>query len=133
MQTNPCHERSRAVRRAVKAPTGSRGGFAVMVCFLALAVKTLPAAEVPRIDRIEWYPRYPETVTIHFDTVANKIYTLQYLNRMATNAVLTNSSTWGVWSNLYVTENLPFPTHYVIVDTATNSRQRFYRLRVTTR
>jgi hypothetical protein len=133
MQTNHCLERSRAVRRAVAAPPRSRVGVAAAVCFLALALQTLPAAELPRIDRIEWYPRYPETVTIHFDTVANKIYALQYLNRMATNAVLTNSSTWGVWSDLYVTENLPFPTHYVIVDTATNSRQRFYRLRVTTR
>jgi hypothetical protein len=89
------------------------------------------AGPLPRIDLIEWFPRYPDDVVIHFYTTANRTYTLQYLDRIATNAVVTNSSAWGTWSNLYVAPRLLFPDHYVIVDKTTNSRQRFYRLRVT--
>jgi hypothetical protein len=98
---------------------------------ITVAVHTLHGAEAPRIDLIEWFPRYPNDIVIHFGTAADRTYTLQYLDRIATNAVVTNSSPSGSWSNLYVAEKLPFPTHYVIVDTATNSRQRFYRLKVT--
>jgi len=87
------------------------------------------AAEPPRIDLIEWYPRYPDEVSIHFETQANRAYTLQYLDRIATNAILTNTTTWGTWSNLYIVDRVPFPQHFVIVDTTTNSRHRFYRLR----
>lgn len=102
---------------------------ASLAFFAAFALK---AAELPRIDLIEWFPRYPNDVVLHFATPADSTTTLQYLDRIATNAVVTNSSTGGSWSNLYTSVNrLPFPIHEVFVDKATNSRQRFYRLRVT--
>lgn len=119
------------VRRAFLALGGWPCRTSALVWVIAAAASALHGAEQPHIDLIEWYPRFPNQVTLHFGTTADHTYTLQYLDRIATNAVITNSSTWGSWSNLYVAEKLPFPTHYVIVDTATNSRQRFYRLKVT--
>lgn len=120
------------VRRAVSALGGRPGGMLASVWLISIAAQTLHGAEPPRIDLIERFPRYPNDIVIHFGTATDHTYALQYLDRIATNAVVTNSSTWGSWSNLYVAVNLPFPTHYVIVDKATNSRQRFYRLKVTT-
>ena len=68
-------------------------------------------------------------VTIHLTVAPNRTYTVQYLDRISPNAVLTNTSTWGTWSNLAIAR-FP-PDHWVIADTRTNSPQRFYRLRVT--
>lgn len=102
-----------------------------MVWLTGFAAFRIHAAEVPRIDLIEWYPRYPHEVSIHFATAPNRTHALQFLDHIATNAVLTNTSTWGSWSNLYVVQRVPFPDHHVFVDTTTNSRRRFYRLRVT--
>jgi len=63
-------------------------------------------------------------VTLHFDTEANRQYTLQYTDRLPYPGELL------IWSNLYTAPNLPFPNHYVILDIRT-SPQRFYRLEVT--
>jgi hypothetical protein len=60
-------------------------------------------------------------VLIHFDTEAGRTYYLQYSSSLES----TN------WSNLYTGFNYPFPNHYIVPDTRTNSA-RFYRLRVTT-
>jgi len=112
---------------------GRPGWNAPSICLVILAVLVLPleGAEPPRIDHIEWCPTSPEIVTVHFDTEARRTYTLQYRDVVTTNGLTNSSSTSGTWSNLYTTDGFPFPYHYVISDTATNSRQRFYRLRVT--
>lgn len=95
------------------------------VLALLVATARLGGAEF-RIDRIERFTG--NQVTIHFDTVANRTYTLQYLAGL--NSTNTNALASGTWSNLYVAPSLPFINHYVVVDSATN-RQRIYRLRVT--
>jgi len=77
----------------------------------------LMAAEPPKIDHIETF--LSDQVTVHFDTEANRTYELQ--SRAATNSA---------WTNLFVAPRLPFPNHYIVVDSATN-RARLYRLRVT--
>ena len=78
-----------------------------------------------RIDFIEVDGRY---VNIHFDTVANRTYALQYRSSVSfTNA--PGTSTTG-WSNLLVIPAVPFPNHHVVSDVRTN-QHRYYRLRVT--
>lgn len=79
-----------------------------------------------RIDHIEVFnERY---INIHFDTLPNRAYALQYRSNVNfTNA--PGTSTTG-WSNLFVAPAQPFVNHYVISDFRTNG-QRFYRLRVT--
>lgn len=77
------------------------------------------AAEPPRIDRIEYF--LTDQVTVHFDTDANRTYELQFSRTSAAGAS---------WSNLFVAPRLPFPNHYIVVDTRTN-QVRIYRLRVT--
>lgn len=128
-QMNSRRSISRITQQATAVVVGKRAAALAIVLF-ALLSNTLNGAEQPRIDLIEWYPRYPDTVSIHFGTAPNRTYTLQYIDRIGTNAVLTSSSTWGTWFDLYTAERLPFTNHYVIVDTSTN-RHRFYRLRVT--
>jgi hypothetical protein len=77
------------------------------------------AAEPPRIDRIELFQA--SQVTVHFDTEANRTYELQFQNPGTGNAP---------WTNLFVAPKIPFPNHYIVVDTRTN-RARVYRLKVT--
>lgn len=96
----------------------------------ALAVLPCDAAEPPRIDHIERFRFGTNEVLLHFDTEPNRTYALQYVDGISPNARTNNSSTWGNWSNLFVAPRLPFPNHYVILDTGTN-RQRYYRLSVT--
>ncbi|HWN94399.1 MAG TPA: hypothetical protein VNT99_05155 [Methylomirabilota bacterium] len=62
-------------------------------------------------------------MNIHFDTLPNRTYALQYRTRL--NATNTTG-----WTNLFVAPALVFPSHYVVSDVRTND-QRFYRLRVT--
>jgi hypothetical protein len=96
-------------------------GAGVMLAGIAPA----PAADY-RIDHIEVFnERY---VNIHFDTIPNRTYTLQYRS----NVIFTNvpgTPTTG-WSNLFVAPAQPFQNHYVVSDFRTN-HQRYYRLRVT--
>lgn len=117
-------------RISVLSPVGQAIPALVWTSLFLLAHHSLLAADQPRIDFIEWFPRFPDMVTIHFTVVPNRTYTVQYLDHISPNAVLTNSSTWGTWSNLTASVRFP-PDHYVIADTRTNSPQRFYRLRVT--
>jgi hypothetical protein len=78
------------------------------------------AAEPPRIDHIELFQA--NQVTVHFDTEANRTYELQFQN--------PGGSLNAPWTNLFVAPRIPFPNHYIVVDTRTN-RARIYRLRVT--
>src|SRR5262249_49356792 len=104
--------------------------------FCALLMVTFAArleAADPDIYLIE--PLSSNQVTLHFNTDANRTYTLQYLDSLKcpTNTDV-GCSVYSVpnaaWSNLWVAPRLPFPNHYVIADYRTN-RMRFYRLRVT--
>jgi hypothetical protein len=86
----------------------------------------------PRIDRIELFGT--NAVTLHFDTQANKTYSLQFIDSLSCAPNLPFCGSMRVpadgWSNLFVAPNFPFANHYVIVDTRTNGH-RFYRLTVT--
>ena len=83
-----------------------------VVCLLALA-----AAE-PHIEKIE-LTTY-KAILIHFGTDANRKYVLQYLD------VLSPTN----WVELFVVDATPFPNHFVILDSITNSPVRVYRLAV---
>jgi hypothetical protein len=93
----------------------------------ALAVLLLAAIPVqgstPVIYLIE--PFLTNQVLVHFDTDANRTYTLQYTDKIGTNGFASST-----WSNLYKAPLLPFPNHYIVVDYRTN-KMRFYRLSVT--
>jgi hypothetical protein len=102
--------------RYVAAPLGCISRAVVALAVFALAL----IANETRIDHIELFES--NYVTIHFDTLANLNYELQYVNYFPTNG--------STWSNLYVAPNLPWPNHYVVADYRTN-KARFYRLRVT--
>jgi hypothetical protein len=130
------------VSTAVKSCRPSRGRLApafIAVVFGTALLGDLALAADPRIDRIELLNT--QLVTIHFNTDANKSYELQFLDSLScrtsvvgTNRIVcnTNGAPIGLWSNLFVAPDSPFPSHYVISDTRTN-QQRFYRLRVTTK
>src|ERR1043166_4456404 len=91
------------------------GGFSPFA--LALVLGTALATD-PQIEFIERYGT--NRVTIHFDTDANRSYTLQH----------SSGGNSGTWSNIYVVPPDPFPNHYVVVAPATNG-SGFYRLAVT--
>jgi hypothetical protein len=97
-----------------------------------MAVASRLAAAEPYIYLIERFSS--NQVTIHFNTDANRTYSLQYLDSSkCTNGGVPCSSSQvptGSWSNLWVAPRLPFPDHYVITDYRTN-RMRLYRLKVT--
>jgi hypothetical protein len=81
------------------------------------------SAATPVISLIQAFST--NQVLIHFDTDANRTYTVQF-----TDSLTTNGGAQVVWSNLYTTPYLPFPDHYIVPDTRTTP-QRFYRLQVT--
>lgn len=89
----------------------------------ALLAGLSASAAAPKIDYIELF--LTNQVLIHFDTEPNRIYELQYTERLTTNGVAG-----GAWTNLFVAPSTPFPNHYIVVDTRLRP-QRFYRLRVT--
>jgi hypothetical protein len=99
---------------------------------LAAAQGTFAFPAEPRIDRIELFGT--NAVTLHFNTEANKTYSLQFVDSLSCGTNLPFCGSIGVpadsWSNLFVAPNFPFSNHYVIVDTRTNAH-RFYRLKVT--
>jgi hypothetical protein len=79
------------------------------------------AATSPKISYIErWSVNGTNGVLLHFDTDANKTYTLQAADKLGTNAV---------WTNLYTAPNLPFTGHYIVPDLRPGNH--FYRLHVT--
>lgn len=84
------------------------------------AMRGLAAA--PKIDYIELF--LTNQVLIHFDTEANRTYELQYTE------TLVNGVPGGTWTNLFTAPSIPFPNHYIVVDTRLRP-QRFYRLRAT--
>ena len=90
-----------------------------MILMSAWAVSVV-ASEPPRIDRIELFQA--NEVTVHFDTDANRTYELQFQN--------PTGAADAPWTNLFVAPRIPFPNHYIVVDTRTN-RARIYRLKVT--
>ena len=90
-------------------------------CWLSLPLIG-KAAPQPKIELIELF--LTDRVLIHFDTEANRTYELQFTETLAPNGTPA-----GAWTNLYVAPNIPFPNHYIIVDTRMRP-QRFYRLRV---
>ena len=99
---------------------------------LAAAQGTFAFPAEPRIERIELFGT--NAVTLHFNTEANKTYSLQFVDSLSCGTNLPFCEITGVpadsWSNLFVAPNFPFSNHYVIVDTRTNAH-RFYRLKVT--
>lgn len=93
--------------------------------FMLLSAGAAAWATEPHIDYIELLGT--NLVTIHFNTDANRTYTLQCLDHLITD---TNTTPSGTWSNLTVIPAIPFNNHYVLVDNRTN-QNRFYRLSVT--
>jgi len=82
-----------------------------------MAVENALATD-PHIDFIERFGT--NWVTLHFDTDANRIYTVQY----------SSGENFGSWSNFYTIPADVAPNHYVVVAPATNG-SNFYRLLVT--
>jgi hypothetical protein len=99
------------------------GASALIILLLLTAIfhENLTAAP-PVITLIR--PFDTNGVTIHFDTEADREYILEYTDH------LPKPGEHLTWSNLYTAPNLPFPNHYVILDTRTKP-QRFYRLEAT--
>jgi hypothetical protein len=77
----------------------------------------VPISE-PRIFLFELLP--PNFVLVHFDTEANRAYTLEYSDHLPAQ---------GPWQPLYVVPSQPFNSHYAVPDGRTNTH-RFYRLKV---
>jgi hypothetical protein len=94
-------------------------GLLSLVGVAALALSFNAWAGKPSISLIE--PYVNNQVLVHFDTEANRTYILQYTGSL---------SPTSHWSNLFTGLALPFPDHYVVVDTRA-APQRFYRLSVT--
>jgi hypothetical protein len=70
--------------------------------------------------RIAWVERINDLITVHVDTEPGRAYVVQFCDSLPA----------AKWVDLYSIRALPFPNHYVIADTLTNSAQRFYRLAV---
>lgn len=96
------------------------------ICVIALWLVTSATMALPPpvIYLIE--PYLTKQVFIHFDTQANRAYTLQCTTSFQyTNGVLT-----ATWSNMYFVPAFPFEGHYIVPDWRTNA-VRFYRLMAT--
>src|SRR5215468_7812538 len=95
--------------------------FAITCLFLVVLFEGLASATDPIISYIEkWSVNGTNGVLLHFDTDANRTYTLQATDRLGTNAV---------WTNLYTAPKLPFGNHYIVPDLRPGNH--FYRLHVT--
>jgi hypothetical protein len=94
------------------------GAVALAATSLVLVAWSASAAP-PSISHIERF--LTNQVLIHFDTEANRTYTLQYANSLQGTPA---------WSNLYTAPTIPFPNHYIVVDTMITP-ERYYRLSVT--
>src|SRR5258705_13835617 len=112
----------RMVRWRVRRRFGTgAAAFAISCLVLALLFEGLTSATQPVISLIEkWSVNGTNGVLVHFDTDANRTYTLQATDRLGANAV---------WTNLYTTfTNLPYPSHYIVPDLRPGNH--FYRLSV---
>ena len=99
-------------------------GVTVATAGLVAAV-VLAGAGVPHIDIIE--PFLTNQVLIHFNTDANRAYTVQ----RCTSFVPSSNGVTAVWSNIVHVPAQPFNDHFVAVDTNKTLPVRFYRLMVT--
>ena len=97
--------------------------FAAFILTTSLLSTNLARCSPPEIQFIERFSS--NQVLLHFDTDANRTYTLQYTSKPGTNGL--GGSTW---SNLYTAPLLSTPNHYIVPDWRTN-KMRFYRLKVT--
>jgi len=93
-----------------------RKGFSCALV-LGLVIQTTRATD-PQIDYIERYGT--NKVTIHFNTDANRTYTVQY----------STTANPGTWTNVMTVPAEPFINHFVAVAWATNANN-FFRLSVT--
>jgi hypothetical protein len=120
------HENSSSIKNLdIAAPrvrsSSARVCAALAAILLVLGFANVPAkADQPSIYLVELYRT--NQVLVHFFTDPNLTYQLQYANAVGTNGNF-------IWTTLYTAPNLPFPSHYIIVDTRTD-RFRFYRLKV---
>jgi hypothetical protein len=94
-----------------------------LILLFIIASPPLAGSAPPVISLIE--PYSTNRVLIHFDTVANRTYYLQYTDKLGTNGFATST-----WSNLFKFDRTPDPNHYIYPDWRTN-KMRFYRLLVT--
>jgi hypothetical protein len=111
---SPCYQR--------RAPS-ARLIFTRCTAFLlaVLAALSFPAAATPpEISLIQ--PFSTNQLLLHFDTDPNRLYVLQYTDKISTNGFAGST-----WSNLFSAPISPFPGHYIIPDYRTN-KFRFYRL-----
>jgi hypothetical protein len=108
-----------ASRRTPPPPRQSWLALAAAILVVTSSI-SITAAEPPRIDRIEFF--LSDQVTVHFDTESGRRYELQFRD--------PGGPASAPWTNLFVAPNLPFPNHYIVVDTRTN-QARVYRLRIT--
>lgn len=99
-----------------------RAAAALSLAVLGLA---LGSDEVPRIDKIERLG--PDAVTIHFDTLPDLNYALQYSDDALRFRPDRSEATWF---SLFELPTFPFRNHFVIVDQVA-SPARVYRLSTT--
>ena len=98
---------------------------ATLALALTMLLLSLPSAQ-PAPPVISFIDRFlTNQVLIHFDTDANRTYTLQYTDKIGTNGFASST-----WSNLATYPSQPGPDHYIVPDWGTN-KMRFYRLKVT--
>src|SRR5882724_3904961 len=110
----------RMARWRMKRRFGIRASIIAVVTPLLIFESHLGATS-PKISYIErWSVSGTNGVLVHFDTDANRTYTLQAADRLGTNAA---------WTNLYTAPNLPFTGHYIVPDLRPGNH--FYRLHVT--
>ena len=106
----------RTLRRG--AASSYRVGLLLSIAgFIAVAFLSVRAAQ-PTISFIT--PYLTNYVLIHFDTEPNRTYILQSANSL---------SVTSQWSSMFTGPALPYPNHYVVLDTRT-AQQTFYRLSV---
>jgi len=116
--------RRAAACRFAALPNGLSPAFIVLAAVFSLTSGgRFARAATPTIYLIQTYST--NQVLVHFDTEANRTYTLQFTDRSGSNGIAGST-----WSNLYQAPLTPFPDHYIVPDTRTN-RMRFYRLSVT--
>src|SRR6267142_4566744 len=104
----------------MKSGFGRRAS-AIAILGSVLIFGNLLTATQPKISYIErWSVNGTNGLLLHFDTDANRTYTLQATDNLVTNAV---------WTNLYTAPKLPFTNHYIVPDLRPGNH--FYRLHVT--
>src|SRR5436190_265251 len=106
---------TRALRRAPRAAT-------VLFTLWLIYLRPIPDAAPQTAPRIELIERFSSNqVIVHFDTEANKSYTLQSTASISCRAnAAPCPAPDATWTNVFLAPLLPFPNHYVIPDTRTS-------------